>query len=526
MTTPVICMYMTDNVNVGFSDTDAASSGYLESFVEKVEDLVTNEDYTTVGQLVSDDPLTAWFGFRPDRLYAIVDLLMSQLSEPGHFLTIMHVAMSNPDPDLLFSQDVVVRSEEYNPRQQNLLAVIRMSAFRSVGLHKDALEQAEAMRLQQGRLVSVFDRHGGWALSTSVQLGISAMLAGEFHRAVAAFTEAQLHVEVPAFAFLTRDALVKAALLQASFGDTYQAETLLARAEGIPRTSSWAESHIDVHRDFTQILLRGGTSAHEAIDRIQLHDVGEMWPFYIVAIFHLMESAGYHDDLEYRLQMFESLPLPKTAGHGFSGSVIPLKRALLAMGAGRGTEAHELIGQADPNIVYTQLVEAASHLYGGRPKEALSRASQLRTQTAGLRLLEVRRLAVVAAANYASDNIRDSLNALEQAAKFPRGLARFEVQLFSPETRRLAKQHIQQWPQEDAGPSTFLTGLPDPGLALSERELIIIQEIALGHSRAKIAENLYISLNTVKSQLRSAYRKLGVTSASSAVREAERRGLL
>ena len=140
--------------------------------------------------------------------------------------------------------------------------------------------------------------------------------------------------------------------------------------------------------------------------------------------------------------------------------------------------------------------------------------------------LEVRRLAVVAAANYASDNIRDSLNALEQAAKFPRGLARFEVQLFSPETRRLAKQHIQQWPQEDAGPSTFLTGLPDPGLALSERELIIIREIALGHSRAQIAENLYISLNTVKSQLRSAYRKLGVTSASSAVREAERRGLL
>ena len=79
MTTPVICMYMTDNVNVGFSDTDAASSGYLESFVEKVEDLVANEDYITVGQLVSDDPLTAWFGFRPDRLYAIVDLLMSQL---------------------------------------------------------------------------------------------------------------------------------------------------------------------------------------------------------------------------------------------------------------------------------------------------------------------------------------------------------------------------------------------------------------------------------------------------------------
>ncbi|GAA2045532.1 hypothetical protein GCM10009720_28010 [Yaniella flava] len=517
---------MTDNVNVDALDTDAASYGYLKCFVEKVEHLVASEDYVTAGQLVSDDPTSAWFGFRTDRLYAIVDVLMSQLSDPGHFLTTVHAVMSNPDPDLLFSQDVVVGSEEYNPRQQYFLAVIRMSAFRSVGLHKDAVEQAEAMRLQQGRLVSVFDRHGGWALSTSVQLGISAMLAGNFHRAVAAFTEAQLHVEVPAFAFLTRDALVKSALIQASFGDPYQAETLLARAEDIPRTSSWAESQIDVHRDFTQILLRGGAVAHEAIERIQLHDVGEMWPFYIVAMYHLMESAGYRDQLEFQLQMFESLPLPKTEGHGFSGSVIPLKRALLAMGAGRGTEAQELLGQADPDIVYTQLIEAASHLYGGRPKEALSRATQLRSRTAGLRLLEVRRLAVIAAANYARDNVRDSLNALEQAAKFPRGLSRFEVQLFSPETRRLAKQHIEQWPQEDVGRSTFLTGLPDPGAALSERELIIIQEIALGHSRAQIAENLYISINTVKSQIQNAYRKLGATSKTSAIREAERRGLL
>lgn len=517
---------MTDNVNVEVSDYEAASYDHLRHFVEKVEDLVASEDYAAAGHLVADDPTSAWFGFRTDRLYAIVDMLMTQLSEPGHFLATVHAVMSNPDPDLLFSQDVVVGSEEYNPRQQYFLAVIRMSAFRSVGLHKDAVEQAEAMRLQQGRLVSVFDRHGGWALSTSVQLGISAMLAGDFHRAVSAFTEAQLHVEVPAFAFLTRDALVKAALVQASFGDSYDAETLLARAENIPRTSSWAESHIDVHRDFTEILLRGGQFAKEALEKIPLHDVGEMWPFYIVAMYHLMESSGYREALEYQLQMFETLPLPKAEGHGLSGSVIPLKRALLAMSAGRGTEAQELLGQADQDIVYTRLIQAASHLYGGRPKEALSHATQLRSQTAGLRLLELRRLAIVAAANYATDNVRDSLNALEQAAKFPRGLTEFEIRIFSPETRRLATQHIKQWPQEDVGPSTFLTGLPDPGAALSERELVIIREVSLGHSRAQIAENLFISLNTVKSQLQSAYRKLGVTSASSAVREAERRGLL
>lgn len=425
---------------------------------------------------------------------------MTELAEPGEFLTTLHRVLTNPDLESLASPPII-EPEGYEPQAEYFLAVFRMSVLRAQGLHKDAVQQAAAMREHQGRLVSVFDRHGGWALHGSVQLGISAMLAGDFRRAVAAFTEAQLHVEVPAFAFLTRDALVKSALIQASFGDPYQAEALLVRAADIPRTSSWAESQIDMHRDITQILLRGGASALETLERIQLHDVGEMWPFYIVAMYHLTESAGYRDELEHRLEIFETLPLPKTEGHGFSGSIVPLKRALLAMGSGRGTEAQEHIGRADPEIPYTQLIEAAAHLYAGRPKEALHCATQLRDQTSGLRLLEIRRLAIVAAANYASDDTTECLQSLEQAADMPRGLSRFEIQLFSPETRRLAKKHVGQWPVYENIASTFLTQLPAPGEALSERELIIIREVSLGHSRAQIAENLYLSLNTVKSQI-------------------------
>jgi LuxR family maltose regulon positive regulatory protein len=41
-----------------------------------------------------------------------------------------------------------------------------------------------------------------------------------------------------------------------------------------------------------------------------------------------------------------------------------------------------------------------------------------------------------------------------------------------------------------------------------------------------IAEALFVSQNTVKTQLRSIYRKLGVSSRDEAVREARRQGLL
>lgn len=517
---------MVEKKHIDRQETPTGPYDHLHSFVETVEDAIARKEFVEAGRLIDEDAASAWFGFHTDRLFAIVGQLVSELPDPGFFLTTVHKAMSDGDPDALFSPSLVAEAENSEPAQQYFLAVFRMSAFRSNGLHGEAVEQAEAMRKHQGRLVSVFDRHGGWALHASVQLGVSAMLAGDFHRAIAAFTEAQLHVKVPAFAFLTRDALVKSALIHASFGDPYEAQILLDRAEKIPRTSSWAEPQIDVHRDFTRVLLQNEHSVLETLQDIQLHDIGEMWPFYILARHRLLVTTGYQDALEHELKMFDILPLPKTAGHGFSGSVVPLKLALLALTSGRGTEAQELIGQADPDIAYTQLIEATSHLYAGRPKEALLRATQLRAETSGLRLLEIRRLAIVAAANYASEDTADSLKALEQAARLPRGLSRQEVRLFSPETRRLAEQHVSEWPQGYDAPSRFLTGLPNPGAALSERELVMIRELALGHSRAQIAENLYVTLNTVKSQLQSAYRKLGVSSAPSAVQEAERRGLL
>src|SRR5699024_6961243 len=67
----------------------------------------------------------------------------------------------------------------------------------------------------------------------------------------------------------------------------------------------------------------------------------------------------------------------------------------------------------------------------------------------------------------------------------------------------------------------FLSQLPKPGHTLTRREGQILELLTQGHSRARIAERLYISLSTVKTQLRSIYRKLEVSSAAEAIAEAE-----
>lgn len=75
---------------------------------------------------------------------------------------------------------------------------------------------------------------------------------------------------------------------------------------------------------------------------------------------------------------------------------------------------------------------------------------------------------------------------------------------------------------EQRGPSRsrdFLLGLADrmslvpdavAMVNLSDRELIVLRALAAGESLAAIAASLFVSKNTVKSQVQSIYRKLGV----------------
>lgn len=57
-------------------------------------------------------------------------------------------------------------------------------------------------------------------------------------------------------------------------------------------------------------------------------------------------------------------------------------------------------------------------------------------------------------------------------------------------------------------------------LGISDRELEVLEHLALGHSNQEIANKLYISINTVKTHLSSIYQKLEVNRRSMAVKKA------
>jgi DNA-binding CsgD family transcriptional regulator len=73
---------------------------------------------------------------------------------------------------------------------------------------------------------------------------------------------------------------------------------------------------------------------------------------------------------------------------------------------------------------------------------------------------------------------------------------------------------------------TTTTHLLDPVLLLTRRERVVLSHLADDVTLEQIASTLFVSRNTVKTQLRSVYRKLGVSSRYEAVAHARRAGLL
>lgn len=61
---------------------------------------------------------------------------------------------------------------------------------------------------------------------------------------------------------------------------------------------------------------------------------------------------------------------------------------------------------------------------------------------------------------------------------------------------------------------------------LSHRELDVLAEVARGHSNQEVADQLHVSLNTVKTHLQSIYGKLNVKRRTQAIERARQMGIM
>ncbi len=96
-----------------------------------------------------------------------------------------------------------------------------------------------------------------------------------------------------------------------------------------------------------------------------------------------------------------------------------------------------------------------------------------------------------------------------------------------PEIRHVAPQFVDQVISYARGPMTTRYSLRQPLVEpLSERELEVLNLIAAGYSNAEIAEQLVITLGTVKRHINNMYSKLDVQSRTQAIAKARQLRLL
>jgi DNA-binding NarL/FixJ family response regulator len=89
----------------------------------------------------------------------------------------------------------------------------------------------------------------------------------------------------------------------------------------------------------------------------------------------------------------------------------------------------------------------------------------------------------------------------------------------SPMTSHIARKVVTLFQQNFKKPVNSTA-------ALTDRETEILTGLSNGHSYSSVADSLFISVETVRSHIRSIYRKLQVHTQSEAVAKAIRRGII
>ncbi len=315
------------------------------------------------------------------------------------------------------------------------------------------------------------------------------------------------------------------ALIHAMSGEGEAADRLLVELDG--------QSPLDLGR-------RTADAVHlvrmvRALDRWELPQLealvrsrppasfGAWWPFALWAHSEfLLLSGRYEQGLRLIRQAEEAQP-PGTRDEGLAREIIRAVQADLHTAMGDLREAWIAVEPGSARSSWSTVAEVAV-LYCSGEFDTVRYASRVARTSRDLPVRQQVRLgAVEAAAAYAQGNeplARDLLAAAERLAT-AHGWSAFAChvpRLLLDAALRLGWLDAEALTSRLPAPTPWI---PRPAIAapLSPRERAVLRLLVAGESRAGMAERLGVSVNTVKTQIRSIYAKLGVTSRSELTRK-------
>lgn len=436
----------------------------------------------------------------------------------------MHSQFSAPKDSPAPAPAIAASSDEPDDAER----LMRMLSLRMDGQFEAAAAECGPLsRLRVPDLESSTQAERDGPAFVFLHLGLSLILVGRIDDATQMLRRAH---RLGAGSFVERDAAGKLTLANALLGYPADAD------------SWWDEErrHPQLPPDSELVVRPAGMigAALARLDRLDIDsaiglitDLGapadreELWGFALYVYGQIALSTGTAADglryVEHHMRRY-----PGMCDHGaVVGPLLDAVRADLHLALGRSDESAELVGNSSHPLTAT--VRARTRLYEGDHEGALDIVRHYYGDLRCTQRDSVELSLVGAAASMGISAREEAVQHLERAVTKSAltGLVRPFTTLPRGTMARLANLG-PELPVSARETGTGAPSSPHAATALTGREHAILRSLETGESVTAIADRHFVSVNTVKTQLRAVYRKLGVRSRSTAVDEARRLGLL
>ncbi|MGC3955200.1 MAG: LuxR C-terminal-related transcriptional regulator [Propionicimonas sp.] len=364
------------------------------------------------------------------------------------------------------------------------------------------------------------------------QLGLTSLASGELQRATEEFATASGYAtrapgDGPSAA--VRLTFGYRALVAALLGATTAASNHLARAQGTPeKVGGFAWSLLATTRALVDVE-ENTPESHDAIAALELIDDPEpFWACILLAQTRYAELHGLAVDSLALIERAESRYRPEIGSFAYDILVARRVEALVILGrlaAARATYNDKATDSPHCRVAQLGLL-CAEHNFGVLEREteavlglpSLAPAQRVQAQALGAMGLYGRDGAIP---DYLSPGIGFALSQRRHrriALMFPP----FMRDALAP---HLLAETFEEWERSKITIRLW-SKLDAKALALTPRELALLRHIDHDLSSREIAAREHVSINTVKTQLKSLYRKLGVSTRAEAVARGRRSNLL
>ncbi|WP_277371122.1 LuxR C-terminal-related transcriptional regulator [Rhodococcus rhodochrous] len=347
-----------------------------------------------------------------------------------------------------------------------------------------------------------------------VQWAITLQLAGYLTESTTVFRRAYRGAYAASIAFVIQNAAGSSALNWAVTGDNPRArEWLRTESNAEPTEGRWGEmvkvggrvASTLVHLDSLELDRAAGYLDELGVPRVS----EELWGFvaYGRAYYNLTTGNAYDGLTELHRLIASHHDLFDRGA--FSRILLGAAEIDLQLALGNGNLARALTEESPQNHPMLVVTNARVELFTGHPDVALKKLKRVPWTECGFPRAHLEALLVEASAHLDLDEKDAAVRSWQRACTLAEALGnrRAFTTLAQGVARRLAELGGPTVPGEPIG-SVFTE--PVTHVELSRRETDVLELLALGSTHADIAKKLFVSHNTIKTQLRSIYRKLGV----------------